>query len=297
MNTSEALDKIAKLLNLRFKKEKFFTTRLDDGQTEVTNNLDEDLAVGQTLYVVGEATLTPAPAGTHKTREGLVLTLDEESTITKIEVLSAEVEIERNQEEVEMTVAEDAQGQRLESPTFDVGEPVFVLGPDDSKSPAPDGEHQVVLRDESGNENKIRIQTKDGVIVQRENVEEMSQDEFAEFPWDECMLKMAEEGYSEEVAAKICGSIKEKNMSKEKMSQDIVFEYHAKMEKLNQGFAELLNLVNGINGKFKTEISSLKEEFNAFKNAPERKPIEKKVDVAQQFEDFRVDFLKSLRNK
>lgn len=300
MNTTEALDKIVKLLGLRFKKEKFFTTVLEDGQTEVTNNLDEDLAVGQTLYVVGEATLSPAPSGTHKTREGLVVTLDEESTIVKIEVTTAEAEVERNQEEVEssrmeMTVAEDAQGQKLESPTFDVGEEVSVVGPDGSKTPAPDGEHQVVLRDESGNENKIRIQTKDGVIVQRENVEEMSDVEMAEFPWDECMLKMAGEGYSEEVAAKICGSIKAQNMSKETMSQNMVFDYFAKMEKLNQGLTELLDLMNNINGKFKTEISSLREEFNSFKNAPERKPIEKKIDVSEKFEDFRVEFLKNLR--
>ena len=296
MNATEALNKIVNLLGLRFKKENFFVTKLEDGQTEVTNNLDEDLAVGQTLYVVGEATLQPAPAGTHTTREGLVLTLDEESTIVKIEVTTAGVEVERNQEEVEMTIAEDAQGQKLESPTFDVGEDVFVLGPDGEKTPAPDGEHQVVLKDTEGNDVKIRIQTKDGKIVQRENVEQTSE-EMAEFPWDECMLKMADEGYDEETAAKICGSIKAKNMSKEKMSQDIVFEHYAQMEKIKQGISEMLELVNTLNGKFKTEITSIREEFETFKNAPERKPIERKSEYKEKFEDFRVELLKELRNK
>ena len=300
MNATLALDKIVKLLGLRFKKESFFTTILEDGKTEVTNNADGDLQVGQTLYVLGEATLQPAPAGVHTTREGLVLTLDEESTIVKLEIKSAEAEVERNQEEVEsskmeMTIAEDAQGQKLESPTFDVGEEVYVLGPDGEKTPAPDGEHQVVLKDTSGNENKIRIQTVDGKIVQRENVEQMAEVDMAEFPWDECMLKMAEEGYSEETAAKICGSIKAKNMTKAKMSTDLYFEQVAQVEKLKDGIAQLLSLVETINGKFKTELSELKSEFNTFKNSPERKPVDKKVDYKEKFEDFRVSILKDLR--
>lgn len=300
MNATLALDKIVKLLGLRFKKESFFTTILEDGKTEVTNNADDELQVGQTLYVLGEATLQPAPAGTHKTREGLVLTLDEESTIVKIEVTTAEAEVERNQEEVEsskmeMTVAEDAQGQKLESPTFDVGEEVYVLGPDGEKTPAPDGEHQVVLKDSSGNENKIRIQTVDGKIVQRENVEQMAEVDMAEFPWDECMLKMQEEGYGEEVAARICGSIKAKNMTKAKMSSDLYFEQVAQVEKLKDGITQLLSLVETINGKFKTELSELKSEFNTFKNSPERKPVDKKVDYKEKFEDFRVSILKELR--
>lgn len=300
MNATQALDKIVKLLGLRFKKESFFTTILEDGKTEVTNNSDDELQVGQTLYVLGEATLQPAPMGVHKTREGLVLTLDEESTITKIEVTSAEAEVERNQEEVEsskmeMTIAEDAQGQKLESPTFDVGEEVYVLGPDGEKTPVSDGEHQVVLKDSSGNENKIRIQTVDGKIVQRENVEQMAEVDMAEFPWDECMLKMQEEGYGEEVATRICGSIKAKNMSKAKMSSDLYFEQVAQVEKLKDGITQLLSLVETINGKFKTELSELKSEFNAFKNSPERKPVDKKVDYKEKFEDYRVNILKELR--
>ena len=62
---------------------------------------------------------------------------------------------------------------KLESPTFDVGEKIDVVKDDGSTEKAPDGEHQVVLKDESGNENKIRVVVKDGVITERENVEEM----------------------------------------------------------------------------------------------------------------------------
>ena len=60
----------------------------------------------------------------------------------------------------------------LESPTFDVGETLDVVKEDGAKEKAPDGEHQITLKDESGNENKIRVVVKDGMITERENVEE-----------------------------------------------------------------------------------------------------------------------------
>lgn len=74
--------------------------------------------------------------------------------------------------EVEFTDAKDAQGNILQSPTFDLGESVDVISEDGSKTPAPDGEHEVELTDSEGNKVVIRIETKDGKIVSRENVEE-----------------------------------------------------------------------------------------------------------------------------
>jgi hypothetical protein len=73
--------------------------------------------------------------------------------------------------EVELTYAKLKDGTIVESPTFDVGEPLEIVSEDGTKTPAPDGEHELVLRDESGNENIIKVITKDGEIVERENVE------------------------------------------------------------------------------------------------------------------------------
>ena len=73
--------------------------------------------------------------------------------------------------EVELTYAKLADGTIVESPTFDVGEPLEIVSEDGTKSPAPDGEHELALKDESGNENIIKVITKDGKIVERENVE------------------------------------------------------------------------------------------------------------------------------
>ena len=76
------------------------------------------------------------------------------------------------QSEVEFTDAQTVDGTILQSPTFDLGEDVEVVHEDGSKTPAPDGEHEIALKDSEGKEVVIRIQTKDGKITQRENVEE-----------------------------------------------------------------------------------------------------------------------------
>lgn len=76
--------------------------------------------------------------------------------------------------EVTLTDARDAQGNILQSPTFDLGEDVSVVAEDGSLSKAPDGEHEIELTDSEGNKVVIRIETKDGKIESRENVEESS---------------------------------------------------------------------------------------------------------------------------
>jgi hypothetical protein len=73
--------------------------------------------------------------------------------------------------EVNFTDAQTKDGTILQSPTFDVGEGVEVVAEDGAKTPAPDGEHEIALKDSEGNEVIIKIITKDGKIVERENVE------------------------------------------------------------------------------------------------------------------------------
>jgi hypothetical protein len=255
MNATQAIDSIVKLLGLQFKKETFKSTMLEDGSLEVTNNSESEFEVGQTLYVVKDATLEPAPEGSHTTREGLVLTVDSESTIIAImskEVDSTEVESEDEMGKMMMTIAEDAQGQKLESPTFDVGEDCYLIKEDGTKEPAPNGEHQVVLKDESGNENKIRIQVLDGKITQRENVEEMKKDEM--------------------------------------MGAD----FSKELNDIKSSMTELLSVLNDMNGKFKTELNSLKSEFESFKKSPETKAINEKKTYVEDFSDFKVKMVREM---
>jgi hypothetical protein len=149
------------------------------------------------------------------------------------------------------TEAKDSQGQTLESSTFDVGEDVFLVKDDGSKVPAPDGEHQVVLKDTSGNENKIRIQVLDGKITQRENVE---------------------------------GMMKPQMMNAD-FSKDI--------EDIKSSLNNLLDLVGSMNGKFKTELNSLKTDFDTFKKLPERKSVEEKRTYTESFADYRLNLIKN----
>jgi hypothetical protein len=97
MDATTAINNIRKMLGLQFKKETFMSTFLVDGSTEVTNNMEEDFQVGQTLYVVKESTLAPAPEGSHTTRDGLVISVDTESTIIAIvsEDKSTDAEVEQ----------------------------------------------------------------------------------------------------------------------------------------------------------------------------------------------------------
>lgn len=73
--------------------------------------------------------------------------------------------------EVNFVDAKSKDGAILQSPTFDVGEKIDVVSEDGTLTPAPDGEHEVSLKDAEGNEVLIKVITKDGKIVERENVE------------------------------------------------------------------------------------------------------------------------------
>ena len=70
-----------------------------------------------------------------------------------------------------MTYAKLKDGTVVESSTFDVGEDLFVVSEDGEKTLAPNGEHELSLRDEEGNEVLFKVITEDGKIVERENVE------------------------------------------------------------------------------------------------------------------------------
>jgi hypothetical protein len=74
-------------------------------------------------------------------------------------------------EKVELTYAKLKDGTIVESATFDVGEDLFVVSEDGTKTPAPDGEHELALTDSEGNENLMKVMTEGGKIVERENVE------------------------------------------------------------------------------------------------------------------------------
>ena len=94
--------------------------------------------------------------------------MNSKSVLNKIIALLSD---EKSEVEVKLAFAELADGTVLESATFDVGEEVFVVGEDGEKSPAPNGEHELMLRDTEGEETRFKIFVEDGKITERENIE------------------------------------------------------------------------------------------------------------------------------
>ena len=139
-------------------------------------------------------------------------------------------------EEVSFVTAELVDGTKVESATFDVGEAVEVISEDGSKSPAPDGEHELFLRDEEGNEVRIRIITKDGVIEERENVEEATSEESKEEEMSSEEVSLEEEEEKEEMEEE------DSEESKEVSMEDVVKsveEMSYRIEELEKKLAEM----------------------------------------------------------
>ena len=87
------------------------------------------------------------------------------------QVLSKVAKLLNLEEEVTLTYAKLADGTIVESATFDVGEDLFVVSEDGTKTPAPNGTHELMLKDTEGNETLLKVITENGKIVERENVE------------------------------------------------------------------------------------------------------------------------------
>lgn len=164
-------------------------------------------------------------------------------------------------EEVLLTYAKLKDGTIVESPTFDVGEKVDVVS-EDGKSPAPNGEHELVLRDESGNENIIKIVTEDGVIVERENVELEAEDVKVEpLPGESAVIgedgKKKEEMADEEPLPS--GDGVEEEVEPMPGEEDSPFDFKSEIEKMAYRIEELEKKMEEM-GKQKMEEEVKKEE-------------------------------------
>lgn len=164
-------------------------------------------------------------------------------------------------EEVLLTYAKLKDGTIVESPSFDVGEKVDVVS-EDGKSPAPNGEHQLVLKDESGKENIIKIKTEDGKITERENVElEAEDEEVKPLPGESKVIgedgKKKEEMGDEEPLPSGDGVEEEPEpLAGEKGSP---FDFKSEIEKMGYRIEELEKKVEEM-GKQKMEEEKKKEE-------------------------------------
>jgi len=172
MNYQDALRKINKLLGLY----KFNSYKLAEGGELIS---ESNLSIGEPIFIITENGQLPAPNGEYEL---------EDTTKIKIEdgkILELKYDMEKKNAQFVEAVLKD--GTIVKSNTFDVGEDVFVVSPDGKEAPAPDGEHELMLKDSEGKEVLIKIITKDGKITERENVE-LASDEAEEVEEDMGMV-------------------------------------------------------------------------------------------------------------
>jgi len=173
--------------------------------------------------------------------------------------------------DVKLTVAKLADGTLVESPTFDVGETLEVIHEDGTKTPAPDGEHLLELRDESDEINRIKLFTEGGIIKERENVEieaekeEKKEEEMADVSTEE-VEALPESGKSDtDVNEQVTlESDEEKLVDEEVVDKDAdivdlktkLSEQDGKIEEMKERIEELVKYFEDI----KKEEEALEEE-------------------------------------
>ena len=171
MNYQDAIKKINRLLGLY----KFNSYKIAETGEEIIS--EGELAVGEPIYVITSNGQLPAPDGQYELEDTTKIKI-QDGKIKEIKYdMENEIENEIENEEQSFTEATMKDGTILKSPTFDIGEEVKVVGTDGNETPAPDGQHEITLKDSEGNEVIIKIETENGKITERENVELPETDE------------------------------------------------------------------------------------------------------------------------
>lgn len=257
MNYLEAIKKINKILGLY----KFNSYKIAGTNDEIIS--EGGLSVDEPMYIITKDGQIPAPDGEYELEDTTRITIKD----GKIQKINYDME-KQTQNFVEATLKD---GMVVKSPTFDVGEDVFIVNADGQEMPAPDGEHELMLKDSEGKEVLIKIEVENGKITERENVE-LPMPEMEEVEQEMGMTPDLSEGndsmesFKKEVMG-ILGEIKEKidgvvkdqeemkakvaKFSKEPAGEPLKVAKNQIQTELNQfkddAFAKLLKTRHGLN--------------------------------------------------
>lgn len=196
-----------------------------------------------------------------------------------------------------------------------VGQKVEMVDAMGNLMPAPDGAYEF--------EDGFKFEVKDGMISSIDGTEEepMSEetveteeqiqeeagmkdkkkaymDMLADYPWDQCIMDMKDQGYSEEVANKICGSIRWKNMEEEKMA---AIEKQKEIEDLKIELAKLAEMVI-TKEELEKQVVEIKQEFKMifekFSQVPAEPSKVNKSALAKDIERQKFEqFINTIRNR
>lgn len=171
MDYKTAIRQISKLLGTY----KFNSYKVAETGQELI--CEGELAVDEPIYMITSNGQLPAANGEYELEDTTKIKVED----GKVQEIKYDMENKDKEKFVEAALKD---GTIVKSNTFDVGEDIFVVSPDGVETPAPDGEHELSLKDSEGKEVLIKVIVKDGKIAERENVElpskEEKEEEFAE---------------------------------------------------------------------------------------------------------------------
>ena len=189
-----------------------------------------------------------------------------------------------SKEEVVLAYAKLADGTILESPTFDVGEGVSVVSEDGTKTAAPNGEHEIVLKDSEGNEVRIKVTTEEGKIVDRADVgDEPTEQKSEEVPVEELpesKVPKEKSVYAESIAGEDIGG--ESTDEADETAEPITEDMGKVMEKLQYRIDEMEKKIQSMQDKMypneeeDVQMGEEEEELPKLNGAPiEENPLTK----------------------
>ena len=165
------------------------------------------------------------------------------------------------EEEIKLAFAKLADGTLLESPTFDVGESVEVVSEDGTKSPAPDGEHELELTGAEGETVRFKIITEGGVITERENVELEEEATEEELSAETVEVEPLPNTTDEDPANEVAMSEEGEEEMEEEVTEEGENEVTINLEEVSKKVEEMAYRIDELEKKLEEKMEEVKEEL------------------------------------
>jgi hypothetical protein len=133
---------------------------------------EDELEIGSEIYAITSDGQLPAATGEYELEDSTIIKV-EDGIIKDLSYKEEDSNMEEETVDVNETndfmKASLADGTILEAKTFEIGDTVEIVDAEDNKTPAPDGDHQIMIGEET-----IKITTEGGVIKEKTVIEEMA---------------------------------------------------------------------------------------------------------------------------